>query len=83
MTERIDHAAEARNRLAFAESPDFNRVGWETADAQQLANLAQAQTHATLALAEQQRIANILKIDEMAMRGNYMPPEWIKEVVGL
>lgn len=53
MTERIDHAAEARRALAAAaETP----ADVEGADPWLLA----AQVHATLALVEQQRIANII-----------------------
>ncbi|MEJ6554066.1 hypothetical protein PQI51_03385 [Microbacterium esteraromaticum] len=55
MTERIDHAALA---LRVMEADRDSALGWEAADAQHLANLAEAQLHATLALVEQQRIAN-------------------------
>lgn len=52
MTERIDHVAEARRIVeAFhAPSPEGAQM------------IAEAQVHATLALVEQQRIANILTL---------------------
>lgn len=68
--ERIDHAAEARRELEFTESQfrDINGnpsgVGFEKA----LVAATQAQVHATLALVEQQRIANLLTyyaVDDM------------------
>lgn len=55
MTEQIDHAAEARRALAAAtETPAEGVVSdpW----------LLAAQVHATLALVEQQRIANLLAL---------------------
>lgn len=56
MTERIDHAAESRAALAAAAATP--------ADAEVLADpwLLAAQVHATLALVEQQRIANIIAL---------------------
>ena len=54
MTERIDHAAEAQRHREYAESPGPGdptlATNW----------LLSAQVHATLALVEQQRIANLL-----------------------
>ncbi|MCT1363926.1 hypothetical protein [Microbacterium sp. p3-SID131] len=61
MTERIDHASEARAELDIAQrwpSETFAvQTGEHKADV-----LAAAQVHATLALVEQQRIANILRL---------------------
>lgn len=53
MTERIDHAAEARRVLDNI--PHESLLGNSTA-------LAWGQVHATLALVEQQRIANLITI---------------------
>jgi len=53
MTERIDHAAEARRGLSVLDAPDTILI----ADA-----LSAAQVHATLALVEQQRIANLIAL---------------------
>lgn len=75
MTERIDHAAEATRIHAKV------REAAQGVTTEEM--LASAQVHATLALVEQQRIANTLKIDEMAMRGNYLPPEFVKDIVGI
>lgn len=55
MTERIDHAALAltlRNNIRPDEMADVDTANW----------LAMAQVHATLALVEQQRIANLIEI---------------------
>lgn len=62
MTARTDHAALAQVLIDVEHSDAIRGVGWETADAQHLANLAEAQVHATLALVEQQRIANLLTL---------------------
>ena len=56
---RIDHAAEARKLVAWGEE----WMGEEgSTDATNIASAMHAQTHATLALVEQQRIANIIKV---------------------
>lgn len=59
MTERIDHVAVATERLDLAQTEVSanwpSRTGEEKADL-----IAAAQVHATLALVEQQRIANII-----------------------
>lgn len=56
MTERIDHVAEALRERAYAESPGPGdptlATNW----------LLSAQVHATLALVEQQRIANLIAL---------------------
>lgn len=59
MTERIDHAAEAVTYYHYASANEIR-------DNPELAKLsmAQAQVHATLALVEQQRIANLMKYSE-------------------
>lgn len=65
MSERIDHAAEAR-RLAEMASRAYSTIehrNGEVAVAQELENqtlAVTAQAHATLALVEQQRIANLI-----------------------
>lgn len=53
MSDRIDHAAEARNYIACWE---------EKAGQHPELDMALLQAHATLALVEQQRIANIIAI---------------------
>lgn len=53
MTERIDHAAEARTIIANTQPHQMGHTG--NADW-----IALAQVHATLALIEQQRIANLI-----------------------
>lgn len=56
-TIRIDHAAEARRLLANADR--MGSMDWPTQTGEYKADvLAEAQVHATLALVEQQRIAN-------------------------
>ena len=66
MTERIDHAAEAMNCVEYANSP-------KPGSPEVAANImAQAAVHATLALVEQQRIANLLRVQEsLSSNGNY------------
>lgn len=65
MTERIDHAAEAR-RLASLADAAYGQIDPRNGDmavAQMVENQTlaiQAQVHATLALVEQQRIANLI-----------------------
>jgi hypothetical protein len=56
MTDRIDHAAEARTALAKAQM--------NPADADVITDpwLLAAQVHATLALVEQHRIANLIEL---------------------
>lgn len=58
MTDRIDHAVEARTALAAAQM--------NPADADVITDpwLLAAQVHATLALVEQQRIANLIALSE-------------------
>ena len=53
MTERIDHAAAARNLLEMDSGIDDDMVA---------PVIAIAQVHATLALVEQQRIANLIAL---------------------
>lgn len=57
--ERIDHAAEARKLIAWGEE----WMGEEgSTDATNLATALHTVTHATLALVEQQRIANLIAL---------------------
>ncbi len=57
MADRIDHAAEARKAI---ESAYPIALPYDSAEAQYHGALMEAQVHATLALVEQQRIANLL-----------------------
>lgn len=60
MIERIDHAAEARNRIVGGIGPSFDQGRDE---------IAVAQVHATLALVEQQRVANVLFLAHLEAEG--------------
>jgi len=84
MTERTDHAAEAIRHRDYAESPG-------PGDPQLAANwLLSAQVHATLALVEQQRIANLIAIHDEEFPPSFLTQEeWdavraqIREGLGL
>lgn len=57
-------------------------------EAQHVQNLVQssilgAQVHATIAIAEQLQVANILKLNELQMRSTFEPDADIKEALGL
>lgn len=67
MSERTDHAAEAQLIIAHTEGKELNRAA---------VMLTQAQVHATLALTEQQRIANLI---ELSKRG-YMLEDPLAEL---
>ncbi|MGX5770806.1 hypothetical protein ACWKWN_08650 [Microbacterium trichothecenolyticum] len=58
MTERIDHVAQAKSLAAYGTSPSTGspEVG--------AMFVAEAQVHATLALVEQLRIANLIALDK-------------------
>lgn len=58
MSERIDHFAEARELLAANITAD----DWATGIAVMHMKVAAANVHATLALVEQQRIANLIAL---------------------
>lgn len=62
MTERIDHAAEARQHIDWAHDQQAQEgdMGNVPRD-----NALLAQAHATLALVEQQRIANVIALMQM------------------
>ena len=61
MTDRVDHAAEARALLANADR--YVTEDWPVQAGEHKADiLAAAQVHATLALVEQQRIANLIAL---------------------
>ena len=62
MTDRIDHAAEAWELLVASVSDQTvqSRAGFDAATLM----TARAQVHATLALVEQQRIANLIALSE-------------------
>lgn len=61
MTERTDHVAKAKEWLAMAKRPELTM--------QETSSLAEvAGVHATLALVEQQRIANLIAL--VALSGN-------------
>ena len=67
MTERFDHAAEARLRILDAEY-EYTRDGGPIRE--NVSDwLALAQVHATLALAEQQRVGNMIALMASAARG--------------
>lgn len=57
MSERIDHAAEAVRLIELSSVPPY------TDESRTL--LAAAQVHATLALVEQQRIANLIALSQV------------------
>lgn len=58
MSERIDHAKYSKMCMDVASDlRSFNEAGADH-------NLAEAQVHATLALVEQQRIANLIALNE-------------------
>ena len=93
MTARSDHAAEARE-LLFGE--DHSPLGFDTADAQHTLNVLAAQAHATLALVEQKRIANLIALAGLEMNGpmrslaaepysdyGVRPVEAVREALGL
>lgn len=61
MTKRIDHAAEAASDIGFADEVIENGGDSDVA----MAIAAVAQVHATLALVEQQRIANLIALDKL------------------
>lgn len=62
MSARVDHAAKAREHLK----------GWDT-EGDWSAEVAAAQVHATLALVEQQRIANTLALGQYKIAPGDMP----------
>ncbi len=69
--EKIDHAAEARASL------DFMFMGGATSG-ERAVQVAKAQVHATLALMEQQRIANLIayashRLDHRSAIGDDLP----------
>jgi hypothetical protein len=64
MTERIDHAAEAVSDIRYAD--EVLADGGDSEVAKAVA--AVAQVHATLALVEQQRIANLMAVLANAAR---------------
>jgi hypothetical protein len=67
MSERIDHAAEAVLCVKSSHRQREDGVAPEEAIRAGL-DMLQAQVHATLALAEQQRIANLLTLTEHKIR---------------
>lgn len=65
--ERIDHAAEAR-RSDEMTPEQWVTFSFETNDASNLYTAIQEQKHATLALVEQQRIANLIALAGLPTR---------------
>lgn len=65
MADRIDHAAQAVAQGALAEGAS------ETLDA--IAHLLSAQAHATMALVEQQRIANLIALAQLRVGATDLP----------
>ena len=73
-TERIDHAAEARTVLKLASRDVSENTALQTGE-YKADMIATAQVHATLALVEQQRIANLIaygreKREDLTWLGN-------------
>ena len=64
MNNRIDHFAEAQRLVLATETRDWNQES-PYVDRR----LAAAQVHATLALAEQQRLANVIALAGLSMHG--------------
>lgn len=63
MTERIDHTGWAREFIRAAENAFDDEVTIDAREAPTVAeNIALAQVHATLALVEQQRLANLITL---------------------
>lgn len=75
MTERIDHATEARREMERAREMESAKA------ASMYAALAQAE--ATLALAEQQRIANLIAYCTAADTLHDGHKEWIEQEWGI
>ena len=73
MTERIDHASEAVN---FLRATTFDTHGDDDR------KVALAQVHATLALVEQQRIANLIALGEAAFPDGSRVYTWAVVVPG-
>lgn len=87
--EKIDHAAEAQ-RLAQLVDLTYGRIehsngAWAVSQGVEAQMMAQvAQVHATLALVEQQRIANLIALNGMASELGYATgAELGDEVAGL
>lgn len=74
MTVRTDHAEKARTELDFLH--EWMAEEGQT-DATQLASVLEAQVHATLALVEQQRVANLIAL------GIGSSSAQVREAVGL
>ncbi|GAA1328977.1 hypothetical protein ACFSWE_16540 [Leucobacter albus] len=84
MSEQIDYVARARR---------LNGKAWLRRGSDRDAPLrrpeerrdmiASAQLHAMLAIAEQLRISNVLKTDELRLRANFDPGDEIREALGL
>ena len=71
MSECIDHVAIARERLHTA-APWLSSAG--RSDLGQVANILAAQADATLALVEQQRIANLIALGQFRVGPDELPP---------
>jgi hypothetical protein len=63
VTERIDHATQARTLLDRWTQPQYEFFTDGPNPRIERDQLAQAQVHATLALVEQQRVANLIALD--------------------
>ena len=77
MADRIDHAAEA---VALLRRVSGSRMS----DAEASVSVSAAQVHATLAVAEQQRIANLIALESARShrtdrRGHYWGPDLLWE----
>ena len=71
MRGRIDHAAEARKRIVWGEEW-MEREG--DTDVTNTVVAMHAQVHATLALVEQQRIANLIALGQFRVGPDELPP---------
>ncbi|KUF06853.1 hypothetical protein [Leucobacter sp. G161] len=84
-SDRIDHAAEAR-RLQGGARTIVRAMKGDPALQPHMAviiMLDDARLEAQLEIAEQLRIGNILKVDEMYLRADYEPDEEIREALGI
>ena len=79
MTDRIDHAAEARKILHEATHDEHGAVPEELLDDEEKRNLSlwwqEAQVHAMLAVADQARVANIISLARVESENTMTPTD--------
>lgn len=73
MNDRIDHVAEAQRSDEITQE-QWTTFAFETSDASNLYTAIQEQKHATLALVEQQRIANLIALAHVADQHENVSP---------